>query len=314
MCAAFSKQQKKRLRDQAALNRYEIAFYDSPQAAAADAADAEILYGQTPEFVSSGKEARWIHTTSAGIEPYLLPGAICREDCILTNASGSYGLTISEHLVMVALMLLRRQPEYTKAMDEKYWKEPVPLRSIYGSRITIIGTGDIGSNAARRFKAFSPAKLTGINRSGNYQGDEFDLVDEIGNLDRYLPETDLLILCTPETPETIGLLSGERIRMLNKDAFVINVGRGSAIDQEALAAACNEGRIAGSALDVMTREPLPEDDPLWDAKNCLLTPHISGNMSLKYTVDINIDLFLDNLDRYCSHRPLRNVIDRERGY
>ena len=121
-------------------------------------------------------------------------------------------------------------------------------------------------------------------------------------------------MALPATAETMGILSRERIALLPERAFVINVGRGSAIDQEALVEALNQRKLAGAALDVMTPEPLPADNPLWDCPNTIITPHISGNMSLGRTCDIDVDMFCADLARYAAGEPLRNLVDRTRGY
>ena len=133
-------------------------------------------------------------------------------------------------------------------------------------------------------------------------------------LDLVLPETEILVMALPSVADTVGILSRERIALLPRDAIVVNVGRGTAIDQEALMEALNAGRIAGAALDVVVPEPLPREHPLWSTRNLLLTPHISGNMSLGYTCDINVDMFCRDLENYAAGRPLEHRVDRKRGY
>lgn len=121
-------------------------------------------------------------------------------------------------------------------------------------------------------------------------------------------------MALPSTPETVHILNRERIALLPADACVINVGRGTALDQKALAEALNSGKLAGAALDVMDPEPLPQDDPLWDARNIILTPHVSGNMTLGYTCDENVARFCADLENYAAGRPLAGLVDRNRGY
>ena len=133
-------------------------------------------------------------------------------------------------------------------------------------------------------------------------------------LDQVLPETEILVMALPSVADTVGILSRERIALLPRDAIVVNVGRGTSIDQEALMEALNAGRIAGAALDVAVPEPLPREHPLWSTRNLLLTPHISGNMSLGYTCDINVDMFCRDLENYAAGRPLEHRVDRKRGY
>ena len=134
------------------------------------------------------------------------------------------------------------------------------------------------------------------------------------DLDTVLPDTDLLILSLPDTPETRGLLNGKRLGLLPRDAYLVNVGRGSAIDQRALEALLRSGHLAGAALDVFEEEPLPRDSGLWDCPRLLVTPHVAGNMTLAYTVDRIIDQFLEDFENYCAGRPLAHLVDRKTGY
>ena len=145
---------------------------------------------------------------------------------------------------------------------------------------------------------------------GVYRVDEFEKVMESGLSE----ELDVLLLCVPGTPESEGLVSAERIALLSEKTFVINVGRGVVIDQDALINALNDGKIAGAALDVMYPEPLPAGHPLWTAKNCIITPHSSGDMSLEYTVDVTADIFCDNLRRYVKGEKLTHLVDIKAGY
>ncbi len=133
-------------------------------------------------------------------------------------------------------------------------------------------------------------------------------------VDSVLPETDILVMAMPSTPETIGFMTKERISLLSSSAILVNVGRGSAIDQEALMDALNTGKLAGAALDVMTPEPLPADHPLWDTKNLLLTPHVAGNMTLGYTCDMTVSLFCEDLENYVTGKPLARLVDLSKGY
>ena len=148
-------------------------------------------------------------------------------------------------------------------------------------------------------------------KAGDPAYDEMYTFEE---LDSVLPKTEILVMALPATKETNHILSRERIALLPRDAIVVNVGRGTAIDQEALMEALNAGRIAGAALDVVVPEPLPREHPLWSTRNLLLTPHISGNMSLGYTCDINVDMFCRDLENYAAGRPLEHRVDRKRGY
>ena len=216
--------------------------------------------------------------------------------------------------MMVTLMLLRRMPDFQQIVRERRWVQTLPMRSIYGSTITVLGTGDIGTSFARRAKAMGAKTIYGVRRTKKAADECYDAIYTHEELDEVLPKTEILVMALPSTPDTIGILSRERIALLREDAIVINVGRGSAIDQDALMEALNAERIAGAALDVMVPEPLSADHPLWDTKNLLLTPHISGNMSLPLTRDKDVDMFCEDLENYAAGRPLKRLVNRKLGY
>jgi len=276
----------------------------------------EVLFAHTPELVRTAPATlQWYSCSYAGADPYCMnDGIFANPDCRMTNASGAYGVTISEHIIMVLLMLLRRMPEFEAVMNRRGWTGERPVRSIFGSEITVLGPGDIGATFARRAKAMGAGKLTGVSRSGRCREDVFDKVVSFDQLNDVLPAAHILVMALPGTPETAHILNRERIALLPADALVINVGRGTAIDQDALVEALNGGRIAGAALDVMDPEPLPEDHPLRDAKNLILTPHIAGNMSLGYTADRTVEMFCENIANYANGRPLNQLVDRTLGY
>ena len=301
---------------------FPIEFFADEESAKGHVADGEILYTTTPELAQEMPDLKWVACSFAGVEKYCVPGVL-PDHVLLTNSAGAYGTTISEHIITVALMLLRRMPEYMKHVEKREWFQDYDIRSIFGSRVTIMGTGDIGSNTAQRMKAMGAAKVTGVSRSGRMtermEGNFDDVIASSGEgsanaLLELLSETDILVMCMPSTPETKGMLSAERIAALPSHAIIINVGRGAAIDQDALVEALNSGKIAGAAPDVFVQEPIPQDDPIWDAKNILITPHIAGNMALGYTQDCAVELFCRDIDNYANGRPLENLVDRKRGY
>ncbi len=292
----------------------EICFADSEDEIPEAYRDAEVLYGFGVKTAAKSLDLKWMCVPSAGVEYLLRPSAFANKDCILTNSSGSYGVGITEHIMMVTLMMLRNFTEVFKQSVAGKWGSRVPQRSLKGMRITVLGTGDIGSTFARCVKAFEPACITGVCRSGNCDESAFDRVCKSSALDEILPETDLLILCLPATPETQGILSGERIEMLPEGAYIVNVGRGSAIDEDALAESLDRGKLAGAALDVFVTEPLPKNSRLWNTKNLLISPHVAGNLTHDYSLDKNVEMFCEDLLRYAEGKPLVHVVDRKRGY
>lgn len=315
VCVTFMNEKYRHQIDEAASAAgFVVHYYDTQAALTPHIGDYEVLFGHpVPALLRQASQLKWLCSDYAGVEKYLDDAAWPRPDCLLSNGSGAYGPTISEHILMVLLMLLRRMPEYQADLSRRQWTYHAPIRSIIGSHVVVLGTGDIGSNTARRLKALG-ASVTGVCRSGKCSEPAFDRVLPAAELDSVLPTADALVMALPATSDTVGILSRERIALLPEHAYVVNVGRGSAIDQQALGDALRIGRLAGAALDVMTPEPLPADDPLWDCPNLIITPHVSGNMSLGLTCDIDVDMFCADLKRYAAGEPLHNLVDRIRGY
>ena len=294
-------------------NGFEALFFDTSAQALPFLADAEIVFGQSRTLAKNSPRLRWLCTPSAGIDQFTAPGAFASPDAVLTNSSGAYGVTIAEHIVMATLEMLRRQIDYAAIVSRREWVRNLPVRSIKGSRITLLGTGDIGREAAVRLRAFDPACLLGVNRSGKKTQGLFDRVISQEQLDSVLPETDILVISLPGTKETWHMLDARRLKLLPGQALVINVGRGTVIDQKALENELREGRLC-AALDVFEQEPLPPDDPLWDCPNLLIAPPVAGNMTLPYTKDRIVELFLEDFENYCAGRPLKRRVDLKKGY
>ena len=281
--------------------------------AAACARDAEVLYAASARMLKQCKNLKWYCCSNAGVDIYCKdPSLFQNPDCALTN-SNVYGLTMAEHTVMVALMLLRRMPEYIRAVEQRQWQRELPIRSIHGLHVIMLGTGQIGTCIAQRMRALGAAKIIGVNRSGRPAAD-FDQTYPIEKLNDLLPTAEMLIMAVPGTDETERILSRERIALLPENAFVINIGRGTAVDQPALMQTLNAGKLSGAALDVVDPEPLPPDHPLWETKNLIITPHISGDVTLPYTCDRNVDSFCEDLKNYAAGRPLAHLVDRKKGY
>ena len=282
---------EKTLRDTAARCGYDIVFFPSSKAAEGNVDDCTILYGHPSQRVIAGaRNLKWYASCWAGVDHFCRDDLYQNPDCLLTNASCAYGTTFAEHSVMVSL-----------------------IHSLHGARVTCLGTGDIGTEFARRVRAFHPTSLTGVSRSGRANAD-FDAVHPVTELDQLLPETDLLFMSLPSVSDTVNILNAERMALLPKGAYVVTVGRGTAIDQDALIAALDSAHLAGAALDVVVPEPLPADHPLRKAKNLLLTPHVAGNMTLGYTCERNVQLFCENLENYAAGRPMHHLVDRRKGY
>lgn len=313
---------KDQIKAAAKRNGCELRFLQTPEEDSAYTNNCEIVFGHWPEIAKTSKALRWIATPFAGVDQFLPPQTqvFANPEALLTNSSGAYGVTIAEHTVMVLLSILRRDPEYRKIIAERGWKRGLAIRSVYGSRITFLGTGDIGQETAKRLRAFEPKLIIGVNRSGSNPQNLFDSIktagtrgDGDGDWESILPETDILLISLPGTKEAFHMLGKEQLAKLPDGAIVINVGRGSVIDQQALTEELQRGRLS-AGLDVFEQEPLPQEDPLWAASNAFLTPHTAGNMTLTHTVDRIVEIFTENLDHYIKGEPLSHLVDRKKGY
>ena len=293
---------------------HEVFFYTAEAEIPQSNFDADIIYGFAPSIVKTSKKLKWLCVPWAGVDSLMVPGYFANEECLLTNAAGAYGVSIAEHMIAVSLVMMRRLDEFMAETRDGQWNKPRAQKSLKDCRITVLGTGDIGTTFAKRARAFEPAGITGVCRSGRAAAEVYDKVLPVSQLDSVLPETDLLAMSLPATPETRGILSRERLGLLPEGSYIVNVGRGSAIDEEALADALDSGRLAGAALDVFQTEPLPQGNRLWKTKKLLITPHVAGNMTLPYTKDKNVFMFLEELENFTKGLPLKYLVDKKLGY
>lgn len=292
----------------------KVCFVKSEDEVPEEFKDAEIVYGNAFNIASTYKSLRWLCSPNAGIDKFLIPGAFANKECKLSNSSGSYGVSIAEHIIAQVLMMMRKITLcYAESLNHK-WGPQRKQDSIKDCRITCLGTGDIGRTFASRARGFMPKSIVGVSRSGKCDDVNFDKMLKIDEFDKILPETDLLIMSLPGTPETENILTRERINLMPRGSYIVNVGRGSAIDEDALADALDSGHLAGAALDVFKVEPLPQDSRLWNTQNLLITPHVAGNLTLLHTINRNVEMFCEDLINYANNRPLKYEVDRTKGY
>ena len=293
---------------------HEVFFYSNETEIPQTNYDADIIYGFAPSIVKTSQKLKWLCVPWAGVDSLMVPGYFANEECLLTNAAGAYGVSIAEHMIAVSLIMMRRLNEFLEETKNGEWKLPRAQKSLKDCRITVLGTGDIGTTFAKRARAFEPAAIIGLCRSGKSQETVYDKVLPVGELDSILPETDLLAMSLPSTPETRGIISRERLALMSEGSYIVNVGRGSAIDEEALADSLESGHLAGAALDVFQTEPLPAGHRLWKTKNLVITPHVAGNMTLSHTRDKNVQMFLEDLNNFTNGKALHYLVDRKLGY
>ena len=294
---------------------YEVVYETEPLKVGKHLKDAEIVLGFGRKVLDGATEnLKWVCSQAAGVDWFLKSPYRPKHDVILTNCSGAFGVAVAEHAVMMLLEILRKQPAYQKLVSERVFRYDLDVRSIIDLPITILGTGDLGCETAKRLRAFEPASITGVNVKGRNPDGLFDRVVTQDRVEEVLPETGALIMCLPGTPETKGFMDAARLSLLPREAVLVNVGRGNAIVQTDLIKALTDGTISYAALDVYEKEPLKADDPVYDCPNLLMTPHASGSIQMPYTVRRTFEIFCEKLDNYLHGRQLFNVVDQRRGY
>ncbi len=274
---------------------------------------AEIIVGNlAPERVGMAQNLQLLQLNSAGADGYLEPG-ILPPGARLCNATGAYGLAISEHMLGMLLMLIKKLDLYRENQRHHQWKDEGSVTSIYGSRTLIVGMGDIGTEFGRKMHALG-STVAGVRRHKTAPPEFAEAVYTMEELDAQLEKADIVACSLPGTKETYHLFDEKRLRRMKRGAILINVGRGSLIRTEALIDALNSGQLSGACIDVTEQEPLPADSPLWDAPNLILTPHISGYFHLEETRRRIVNIAAENIRALLDGTELRNEVDFQTGY
>lgn len=279
--------------------RVELAFFSG-----------DVFPEYSRQFFSTVRKApklAWLHVFNAGID-HPIYTEMMQRGARLTTSSGSTAVPIAQTAITGMLILGREFPRWLAAQARHQWdpaRAPNLPRDLHDQKVLIVGLGSIGNEIARLAKALG-MPVTGIRRSGRHSGDHADAVLPPEQLDAALPSADWLVIACPLTPQTRGLITGERLQRLPRGARVVNIARGEIIDEPALIAALQSGHLGGAYLDVFAQEPLPADSPLWDLPNVIVTPHNSaaaaGNDGRVY------DIFVGNLGRWLRGEPLVNEV------
>ena len=251
---------------------------------------------------------KWIQTTGAGVES-LVPLDWLPAGITLTNNRGAHGDKAQDSCAMALLLIHTRLAEMIANQRERTWKQ-ILTPPIAGRTAVVIGFGDLGQGAGRAAHALG-LRVIAVTRSGQAPAPAERAV-AVSAIDDALPLADFVIVTTPLTPETRGLLTRERLDALKPGAGVINIGRAAVIDYEALRGKLDRGELAGAVLDVFDPEPLPSDSPLWTTRNLFITPHVSCDFP--GYIDRLLDRWFRNFERFLAGEPLSNVVDRTRGY
>ena len=253
---------------------------------------------------------KWIQTTSAGIGQFVKRYGYDRTGWIFTTASGVHARPLAEFCLMAMLMFVKNYAEMDRLKQMQTWQR-FNGSELHGMTVGIIGLGKIGRDVAQICNFFG-MRVIGTRRDISQPVAAVDQLFAPDELDAVLPQVDFLVLCTPHTPETDGLLSAERIALLQSTAVLINIARGAIVDQRALTQALQTGKLAGAALDVTDPEPLPADDPLWQMPNVIISHHSASTADTENNK--LTDLFIRNLRNYLADEPLKNRFDIDRLY
>ncbi|MCQ2603426.1 MAG: D-2-hydroxyacid dehydrogenase [Spirochaetia bacterium] len=275
---------------------------------------ANIIIGDIkPAMLRQAVNLEWLQTPNAGVDPFTSNIDMIPENLILTCATGSYGLAISEYMLGCVLSLMKHLDRYRINQTKHLWKDEGHVTSIQGSTTLVVGMGDIGSDFGRKMHLLG-STVYGIRRHQAPKPDWAEAVYTMDALDDLLGRADIVALCLPKTPSTIHLMDMAKFRKMKKTAILVNIGRGAAIMTDDLCTALNQHIIAGAAVDVTDPEPLPPDHPLWDAENIIITPHTSGQNHLPETFERIIRLSARNLALYKEGKPLESQVDLKAGY
>jgi phosphoglycerate dehydrogenase-like enzyme len=284
----------------------------------AELPDTDIFVGstlRTPQFAVA-KKLKWVHSTSAGVSQLMYP-ELRNSGIVVTNASGVFSVPMAEHTMGLLLALARNFPDTLRQQEKAVWSQqvvwdkPQHLSELNGCVLLIVGYGSIGREVAHRAYAMG-MRVWGATRSGEGDLTHAEKIIPAADLKHVLPSADYVLLCAPETLDTQHLIGAPQLALMKRGARLINVGRGSLLDETALLAALESGALGGAALDVTETEPLPPTSPLWHAPNLFITPHTSALSDRLWPRETS--LLVELLERWFDGRDLINRVDFARGY
>jgi phosphoglycerate dehydrogenase-like enzyme len=284
-----------------------------------DLSDAEILFAFSlrPEQFQIARKLHWLHSPSAAVHQFMFP-EFANSDVILTNARDVHGPVVAEHVMALILAMAKNIPADVRMQQKHVWGQEIVWssslrpREIAGATVGLVGVGTIGRGVAKHAHALG-MKVIAVRQHPERGTPEF--VDEVlptSRLNEMLVRADYLVLAAPVTSATENMIGRQQLAQMSPHACLINVGRGSLVDEAALAEALRTNKIGGAALDVFEQEPLPADSPLWDLENLLITPHTAGMTDKLW--ERHYVLFSENLRRYLSGQPLLALVDKRSGY
>ena len=272
-----------------------------------DMGKAQLLKAMLPH---AGK-LRWIQSVSAGVESLLFPELV-DHPATLTNGRGAYKRSLAEFVIAGAMYFAKCMPRLLADQKAHKW-EQFYMEELFGTTMGIIGYGEIGRAAAEKAKAFD-MKVLVLRRRPELSSND-PLVDRVythDGLHEMLALCDYIVAAAPNAPGTLDLIGEAEFAVMKPNAVIMNVGRGPVINENAKIAALSSNQIRGAALDVFDQEPLPQGHPLFDLANVLLSPHSADRVT--GWLEIAVEVFLNNFERFDKGEELMNVVDKKAGY
>ena len=280
--------------------------------------EAEVLYdfprGHVRDLTEVAPKLRWVQASMAGAGEVAKKAGLLETDVVVTTASGVYSGPLAEFVVMAMLQHAKDLDKLRRDKAEKAWRQ-THASTLEGATLCIVGMGNIGRAIADRVRPFG-TRVVGVKRTVREDDPARRHADDLYGTDRLhdaLSEADYVAITLPGTPETYHLVDAEAIGAMKPGAYFMNVGRGSVMDEGALVEALRSGRLSGAALDVFEVEPLPQESPLWELENVIISPHSTDNLP-GLTNGLQTDLLCENLRRYLDEEPLVNVLDKQLLY
>jgi phosphoglycerate dehydrogenase-like enzyme len=294
-------------------------------------ADADAFFGKlTPGMLAVAERLRWVQSPTASLEHYVF-GELIEHPLVLTNMRGLFSDVIADQVLGYVICFARNLHIYIRHQAAGRWAPeggesarvsfatgPGTLNDMHlrhqhlaGMTLGVVGLGSIGMEVARRAAAFA-MRVVAIDPQPRKQLTEVERIWPPEQLSELLAISDYVVIAAPHTPESAGMFRRPQLQAMRRTAYLINIGRGALLDLEDLCAALEAGEIAGAALDVFQQEPLPANHRLWQLPNVILTPHVAG-----YSPQIpvrHLALLLDNIQRFATGQPLRNVVDKRLWY
>ncbi len=302
---------KEILKKEVAGTQVELTFVEPGKATEGDVQDADGIIGViSPQMAGMAPKLTWLQLPWAGAETF---AGVIPEGAVLTNSSGAYGVPVAEHMLALTFSMFYHLHSYVRQQDRHEWNTSNPPCVIHGKCALVIGTGNIGTLYAKMMKGLG-AYVIGISRTKKASRPEYDEQLTVDDLDKVLGKADIVAMVAPGGDATHHLIGEHEIRLMKDGAYIINAGRGSAIDPKALKDAVESGKLGGAGLDVFETEPLPEDDPLWDVQNIVMTPHVAGKFGDPYVFSLVFEIARENLRYYARGEELLHVVDRKLGY